>query len=146
MEQSDIEKWNEQAKQGLLYHDNYTTKFLSNIRTAMTASVDGFSLADMGITVSSTLSDYGKLIIDEQKLDASIESYGDKLTNNGYDIEFSDVGFSYNSKETVLRDVSFTAKQGEVTALVGPSGGGKTTVSRLATRFWENGDSGRTCL
>lgn len=81
MEQSDIEKWNEQAKQGLLYHDNYTTKFLSNIRTAMTTSVDGFSLADMGITVSSTLSDYGKLIIDEQKLDASIESYGDQIAN-----------------------------------------------------------------
>ena len=39
--------------------------------------------------------------------------------------------------ETVLKDVSFTAKQGEVTALVGPSGGGKTTVSRLAARFWD---------
>ena len=39
---------------------------------------------------------------------------------------------------TVLKDVSFTAKQGEVTALVGPSGGDKTTVSRLAARFWDN--------
>ena len=48
------------------------------------------------------------------------------------------VGFAYNSGETVLKDVSFTAKQGEVTALVGPSGGGKTTVSRLAARFWDN--------
>ena len=47
------------------------------------------------------------------------------------------LGFAYNSGETVLRDVSFTAKQGEVTALVGPSGGGKTTVSRLAARFWD---------
>lgn len=70
-------------------------------------------------------------------LDYDIQTGSDKLTNNGYDIEFSDVGFSYSSKETVLRDVSFTAKQGEVTALVGPSGGGKTTVSRLATRFWD---------
>lgn len=61
----------------------------------------------------------------------------DKLTNEGYDITFDHVGFSYNSGETVLRDVSFTAKQGEVTALVGPSGGGKTTVSRLAARFWD---------
>lgn len=61
----------------------------------------------------------------------------DKLTNKGYDITFDHVGFSYNSGETVLRDVSFTAKQGEVTALVGPSGGGKTTVSRLAARFWD---------
>ena len=66
----------------------------------------------------------------------------DKLTNKGYDITFEHVGFSYecsssfNSGETVLRDVSFTARQGQVTALVGPSGGGKTTVSRLASRFW----------
>ncbi len=61
----------------------------------------------------------------------------EKLTNRGYDIAFDHVGFSYNSGETVLKDVSFTAKQGQVTALVGPSGGGKTTVSRLAARFWD---------
>ena len=52
-------------------------------------------------------------------------------------IAFDHVGFAYNSGETVLKDVSFTARQGEVTALVGPSGGGKTTVSRLAARFWD---------
>ena len=56
---------------------------------------------------------------------------------NGYDICFENVGFSYDQEKTVLRDVSFTAKQGQVTALVGPSGGGKTTVSRLAVRFWD---------
>ena len=61
----------------------------------------------------------------------------DKLTNDGCDIVFDHVGFAYDGGETVLRDVSFTAKQGEVTALVGPSGGGKTTVSRLAARFWD---------
>lgn len=61
----------------------------------------------------------------------------DRLTNKGYDITFENVGFSYNSGETVLKDVFFAAKQGEVTALVGPSGGGKTTVSRLAARFWD---------
>ena len=55
----------------------------------------------------------------------------------GYDICFEKVGFSYDQDKTVLRDVTFTAKQGEVTALVGPSGGGKTTVSRLAARFWD---------
>ena len=55
----------------------------------------------------------------------------------GYDIRFENVGFSYDQDKTVLRDVTFTAKQGEVTALVGPSGGGKTTVSRLAARFWD---------
>ena len=56
---------------------------------------------------------------------------------HGYDICFDHVGFSYEDGEQVLRDVSFTAKQGEVTALIGPSGGGKTTVSRLAARFWD---------
>lgn len=60
-----------------------------------------------------------------------------KLSNDGCDIVFDHVGFSYNNGEKVLEDVSFVAKQGEVTALVGPSGGGKTTVSRLSARFWD---------
>lgn len=70
-------------------------------------------------------------------LDQPIQTGGNALTNKGYDIVFDHVGFAYNTGETVLKDVSFTAKQGEVTALVGPSGGGKTTVSRLAARFWD---------
>ncbi|MBE5910935.1 ABC transporter ATP-binding protein [Pseudobutyrivibrio sp.] len=61
----------------------------------------------------------------------------ERLTNNGYDIEFKDVKFSYEDGEAVLNGVSFVAKQGEVTALIGPSGGGKTTVTRLAARFWD---------
>lgn len=56
---------------------------------------------------------------------------------DGYDICFENVGFSYDEGKSVLKNVTFTAKQGEVTALVGPSGGGKTTVSRLAARFWD---------
>ena len=55
----------------------------------------------------------------------------------GYDITFENVGFAYNSDETVLKNVSFTAKQGEVTALIGPSGGGKSTAAKLAARFWD---------
>ena len=55
----------------------------------------------------------------------------------GYDIDFKNVGFAYNSGETVLQNVSFTAKQGEVTALIGPSGGGKSTAAKLAARFWD---------
>ena len=70
-------------------------------------------------------------------LDAPLQTGSEQLTNQGCDIVFDHVGFAYNSGEAVLRDVSFTAKQGEVTALVGPSGGGKTTVSRLAARFWD---------
>lgn len=70
-------------------------------------------------------------------LDHDVQSGDAKLTNNGYDVEFDNVEFAYNSKEKVLNGVSFVAKQGEITALVGPSGGGKTTVSRLAARFWD---------
>ena len=61
----------------------------------------------------------------------------EELTNQDCDIVFEHVGFSYQSGETVLKNVSFMAKQGQVTALVGPSGGGKTTISRLAARFWD---------
>ena len=66
-----------------------------------------------------------------------MKGLAEKLDNKGYDIEFSNVGFSYDTGDDVLKDVSFTAKQGEVTALIGPSGGGKTTISRLAARFWD---------
>ncbi len=62
----------------------------------------------------------------------------EELTNDGYDIQFDHASFAYKDGEQVLSDVSFMAKQGEVTALIGPSGGGKTTVTRLAARFWDN--------
>lgn len=73
----------------------------------------------------------------DEILSHDIQAGSEKLTNQGYDIEFTNVGFAYNDREDVLKDVTFTAKQGEVTALIGPSGGGKTTVSRLASRFWD---------
>lgn len=56
---------------------------------------------------------------------------------NGYDITFDHVSFAYEPGKPVLRDVSFTAKQGQVTALVGPSGGGKSTVANLAAGFYD---------
>lgn len=73
----------------------------------------------------------------DEILSHDIQTGSEKLINQGYDIEFTNVGFAYNDREDVLKDVTFTAKQGEVTALIGPSGGGKTTVSRLASRFWD---------
>ena len=66
------------------------------------------------------------------------EQDGNKtLSNQGYDINFDHVGFSYDGNEQILKDVSFTAKQGEVTALIGPSGSGKTTLCNLIARFWD---------
>lgn len=62
-----------------------------------------------------------------------------------YDIEFQDVDFSYEKNQQVIKNLSFIAKQGEITALVGPSGGGKSTVAKLAARFWDI-DSGKILL
>lgn len=71
--------------------------------------------------------------IEEQKIQQGRED----AAYRGYDIVFDRVGFSYKEGEPVLREVSFTARQGQVTALVGPSGGGKSTSAKLAARFWD---------
>ena len=68
-----------------------------------------------------------------------------ELKTQGFDIVFDNVSFAYNTGEQVLSGVSFTAKQGEVTALIGPSGGGKSTAVKLAARFWD-ADSGKITL
>lgn len=60
-----------------------------------------------------------------------------EFTPKGYDIEFNHVNFAYETGRKVLQDVSFTAIQGQITALVGPSGSGKSTAAKLAARFWD---------
>ena len=59
------------------------------------------------------------------------------FTPKGYDIEFQQVDFAYEQGKQILKNLSFTARQGEKTALVGPSGSGKSTAARLAARFWD---------
>ena len=61
----------------------------------------------------------------------------EEFTPANYDITFEHVSFAYREGDGVLEDVSFTARQGEVTALIGPSGGGKSTACKLAARFWD---------
>ena len=68
--------------------------------------------------------------------DARTAEGADHFTPQGHDIVFRNVGFAYDDKQ-VLDGVSFTAKEGEVTALVGPSGSGKSTCARLAARLWD---------
>lgn len=102
--------------------------------------------------LSGTLANIAEIFMAEipikrmREMEAQPVQHGEKgYKLNGYDIEFNHVAFSYNDDEPVLRDVSFVAKQGEVTALVGPSGGGKSTAAKLAARFWD-ADAGRITL
>lgn len=77
--------------------------------------------------------------------DYPVQQGANEASYQSSDIVFDQVKFSYNTGKTVLDGVSFTAKQGEITALVGPSGGGKSTASKLAARFWDV-DQGKILL
>lgn len=79
--------------------------------------------------------------IQEYPLESGQKDYHTK----GYDVTFDHVKFSYEEGKPVLKDVSFTAKQGQITALVGPSGGGKSTVAKLAAKFYDL-DGGKITL
>ena len=68
-------------------------------------------------------------------LEQPVQTGTEDFTPQNYDITFDHVSFAYREGDGVLEDVSFTARQGEVTALIGPSGGGKSTACKLAARF-----------
>ncbi len=118
MTSEEIEEWNENAKTGLLYQDSNINKLISELRTAMSKSVDGFNLSAMGINVSSNLSDYGQLTIDEDKLDAALESYGDQITEFFTD---SENGLAVRVSNVVDKAVSnsSTGSYGYLTMLAG---------------------------
>ena len=80
-----------------------------------------------------------KLQIDRMRsiLEQPVQEGTEDFSPANYDIAFDHVSFAYREGAGVLDDVSFTARQGEVTALIGPSGGGKSTACRLAARFWD---------
>ena len=78
-------------------------------------------------------------------LEQPVQEGTEQFTPKNYDITFDHVSFAYREGDGVLNDVSFTARQGEVTALIGPSGGGKSTACKLAARFWD-ASSGKVTL
>ncbi|MCG8570785.1 MAG: ABC transporter ATP-binding protein/permease [Spirochaetes bacterium] len=89
------------------------------------------NMSSLLVQISTGLSNIDK-ILDDEEIDNSVQHK--KPTD--YSIDFKDVSFSYGEKKT-LQNLSFTVPQGTVTALVGPSGGGKTTIANLIGRFWD---------
>lgn len=116
MDEDEIKNWEENAKKGLLYRDNSVQRFLSDLRGAMASAVDGMTLGAMGITLTDSWSDHGKLEIDESKLDNALAAYGDKIA----DFFTSENGLAAKLEKTVDNAISTkTNKYGYLTSLAG---------------------------
>lgn len=94
--------------------------------------------------LNSTLQNLAAIVSCEPRIERldEMENYPiqegqDQFEPQNYDIVFENVYFGYEKNQDIIHDVSFTVKQGEVTALIGPSGGGKSTCAKLAARFWD---------
>lgn len=118
MKSDEIEKWNNEAKKGLLYQDNYLSTFVSSIRGAMSsAKVDGFTLYDLGISLASDWKSNGKLVVDEDKLENAINTYGDKVTSFFVD---TDKGLAATLNNTIDKAISTKDKKlGYLSSLAG---------------------------
>lgn len=117
MKDEEIEKWNENAKKGLLYRDSNVTKFLGEIRGAMSTYINGFGLYNMGVKLTDRWQDNGKLEIDEAKLDSAIEANGDKIAELFTD---PDNGIAAKLEKVVNKAISTdTKKYGYLTSLAG---------------------------
>lgn len=126
MKSEEIEKWNNEAKKGLLYQDNYLTTFVSSIRGAMSsAKVDGFTLYDLGISLATDWKSNGKLVVDEDKLENAINTYGDKVTSFFVD---SDKGLAATLNNEIDRAISTRDKK--VGYLSGIAGIENTTTEK----------------
>ena len=126
MKSDEIEKWNNEAKKGLLYQDNYLSTFVSRIRGAMSSSkVDGFTLYDLGISLATDWKSNGKLVVDEDKLENAINTYGDKVTNFFVD---SDKGLAATLNNEIDRAISTRDKK--VGYLSGIAGIENTTTEK----------------
>lgn len=126
MKSDEIEKWNNEAKKGLLYQDNYLTTFVSSIRGAMSsAKVDGFTLYDLGISLATDWKSNGKLVVDEDKLENAINTYGDKVTSFFVD---SDKGLAATLNNEIDRAISTRDKK--VGYLSGIAGIENTTTEK----------------
>lgn len=126
MKSEEIEKWNNEAKKGLLYQDNYLSTFVSGIRGAMSsAKVDGFTLYDLGISLATDWKSNGKLVVDEDKLENAINTYGDKVTSFFVD---SDKGLATTLNNEIDRAISTRDKK--VGYLSGIAGIENTTTEK----------------
>lgn len=126
MKSDEIEKWNNEAKKGLLYQDNYLSTFVSSIRGAMSsAKVDGFTLYDLGISLATDWKSNGKLVVDEDKLENAINTYGDKVTSFFVD---SDKGLAATLNNEIDRAIS--TKDKKVGYLSGIAGIENTTTEK----------------
>lgn len=131
MDASQIEKWNDQAKIGLLYQDSNLTSFLNQINSTMMKGVNGFSLSDLGVT-SPRLTDNGKLTIDESKLESCLENYGDAASKF-----FTDLTDGLGARLSTTFDNAVSTKKGHIGYLTQYAGIEGTSTDKVNTLYTE---------
>lgn len=122
----------------LLIHNEISLLYLIGYLIGAIKVKELFDVSREGMTEMSYIE---PAIVRIKEIKNAVLQEGKDTKLSSYDIEFKNVSFAYNKDAKVLKDVSFTAKQGEVTALVGISGSGKTSVLRLISRLYDY-DSG----
>ena len=118
----------------LLIHNEISLLYLIGYLIGAIKVKELFDVSREGMTEMSYIE---PAIVRIKEIKNAVLQEGKDTDLSSYDIEFKNVSFAYNKDAKVLKDVSFTAKQGEVTALVGISGSGKTSVLRLISRLYD---------